>query len=60
MADWRQTPGGVTTPSAGKVLLGQIESMDFQQQIDFLRGAVLNLLAALQFNRNGLILGFLF
>ncbi len=28
-------------PEAGNVLLGQIENMDFQQQIDFLRGAVL-------------------
>ena len=28
-------------PEAGNVLLGRIENMDFQQQIDFLRGAVL-------------------
>ena len=34
-------PPDYELPQAGKVLLGQIESMDFQQQIDFLRGAVL-------------------
>ena len=34
-------PPDYELPQAGKVLLGQIEGMDFQQQIDFLRGAVL-------------------
>lgn len=34
-------PPDYELPQAGKVLLGQLESMDFQQQIDFLRGAVL-------------------
>lgn len=34
-------PPDYELPQAGKVLLGQIESMDFQQQIDFLRGVVL-------------------
>ncbi len=34
-------PPDYQLPPAGKNLLGQIESMDFNQQIDFLRGAVL-------------------
>ncbi|MBW3585271.1 MAG: Orange carotenoid protein, partial [Cyanobacteria bacterium 0813] len=28
-------------PEAGKALLGKVQAMDFQQQIDFLRGTVL-------------------
>lgn len=34
-------PPDYELPQEGKDLLAQIESMDFQQQIDFLRGAVL-------------------
>jgi hypothetical protein len=34
-------PPDYELPQEGKKLLGQIESMDFEQQIDFLRGAVL-------------------
>lgn len=34
-------PPDYELPQEGKDLLGRIESMDFQQQIDFLRGAVL-------------------
>ena len=34
-------PPDYEIPQEGKKLLGQIESMDFDQQIDFLRGAVL-------------------
>ncbi len=34
-------PPDYELPQAGTVLLGKIENMDFQQQIDFLRGAVL-------------------
>lgn len=34
-------PSDYELPQEGKVLLGQIQSMDFQQQIDFLRGVVL-------------------
>jgi hypothetical protein len=34
-------PPNYELPQAGKDLLAQIEGMDFQQQIDFLRGAVL-------------------
>lgn len=34
-------PPNYEFPQAGKDLLAQIEAMDFQQQIDFLRGAVL-------------------
>ncbi|MCU0543201.1 MAG: Orange carotenoid protein [Oscillatoriaceae cyanobacterium Prado104] len=34
-------PSDYQLPEAGKVLLGKIQSMDFQQQIDFLRGTVL-------------------
>jgi hypothetical protein len=34
-------PPDYELPQEGKDLLAQIEAMDFQQQIDFLRGAVL-------------------
>lgn len=34
-------PEDYKLPEQGQTLLGQIESMDFQQQIDFLRGCVL-------------------
>lgn len=36
-------PSDYELPQAGKDLLGRIEGMDFQQQIDFLRGAVLEM-----------------
>ncbi len=39
-------PPDYELPQEGKDLLAQIESMDFQQQIDFLRGAVLPMGAA--------------
>ena len=36
-------PPDYQLPDAGKVLLGKIEGMDFQQQIDFLRGTILEM-----------------
>jgi hypothetical protein len=33
-------PPNYQLPEAGKALLGKIQGMDFQQQIDFLRGTV--------------------
>lgn len=36
-------PADYQLPEAGKALLGKIEGMDFQQQIDFLRGTVLEM-----------------
>lgn len=36
-------PPDYQLPEAGKALLGKIEGMDFQQQIDFLRGTVLEM-----------------
>lgn len=36
-------PPDYQLPQAGKELLAQIEGLDFQQQIDFLRGAVLEM-----------------
>ncbi|NJK75610.1 MAG: Orange carotenoid protein [Oscillatoriales cyanobacterium RU_3_3] len=36
-------PPDYQLPEAGKTLLGKIQSMDFQQQIDFLRGTVLEM-----------------
>ncbi|MEG4090930.1 orange carotenoid protein N-terminal domain-containing protein [Microcoleus sp. Pol12B4] len=36
-------PPGYQLPDAGKALLGKIEGMDFQQQIDFLRGTILEM-----------------
>jgi hypothetical protein len=34
-------PSDYQLPEAGKALLGKVQAMDFQQQIDFLRGTVL-------------------
>ncbi|MEG4806601.1 orange carotenoid protein N-terminal domain-containing protein [Microcoleus sp. F8-D3] len=36
-------PGNYQLPEAGQALLGKIEGMDFQQQIDFLRGTILEM-----------------
>ncbi|MEG4004945.1 orange carotenoid protein N-terminal domain-containing protein [Microcoleus sp. Pol11C1] len=36
-------PPDYQLPDAGKALLGKIEGMDFQQQIDFLRGTILDM-----------------
>jgi hypothetical protein len=36
-------PPDYQLPEAGKVLLGELQNMDFQQQIDFLRGTVLEM-----------------
>ncbi len=36
-------PPDYQLPEAGKALLGKIEGMDFQQQIDFLRGTILEM-----------------
>ena len=36
-------PPDYQLPEAGKTLLGKIQNMDFQQQIDFLRGTVLEM-----------------
>ncbi|MEG4327814.1 orange carotenoid protein N-terminal domain-containing protein, partial [Microcoleus sp. herbarium5] len=36
-------PPDYQLPDAGKALLGKIEGMDFQQQIDFLRGTILEM-----------------
>ncbi|MEG4111248.1 MULTISPECIES: orange carotenoid protein N-terminal domain-containing protein [unclassified Microcoleus] len=36
-------PPDYQLPEAGKALLGKIEGMDFQQQIDFLRGTILDM-----------------
>ncbi|MEG4502398.1 orange carotenoid protein N-terminal domain-containing protein [Microcoleus sp. F6_B4] len=36
-------PSDYQLPEAGKALLGKIEGMDFQQQIDFLRGTILEM-----------------
>ena len=36
-------PPDYQLPEAGKALLGKIEGLDFQQQIDFLRGTILEM-----------------
>jgi hypothetical protein len=36
-------PPDYELPEAGKALLGKVQGMDFQQQIDFLRGTVLEM-----------------
>jgi len=36
-------PSDYELPEAGKALLGKVQAMDFQQQIDFLRGTVLEM-----------------
>jgi len=36
-------PPDYQLPEAGKALLGKVQGMDFQQQIDFLRGTVLEM-----------------
>ena len=36
-------PSDYQLPEAGKALLGKVQGMDFQQQIDFLRGTVLEM-----------------
>ncbi len=36
-------PPDYQLPDAGKALLGKVQGMDFQQQIDFLRGTVLEM-----------------
>ncbi|NQE33357.1 orange carotenoid protein N-terminal domain-containing protein [Microcoleus asticus] len=36
-------PSDYQLPEAGQALLGKIEGMDFQQQIDFLRGTILEM-----------------
>ena len=36
-------PPDYQLPDAGKALLGKVQGMDFQQQIDYLRGTVLEM-----------------